>query len=198
MEQNFQTSFIPKKPIVKERAVAARPVSLVLIIALLVLFTILLATGGLFFYKGIIAKRIAGMESTLNLAKSRFEPAKIAELQVLDKRLRASNEILAEHISVTPIFALLEDITMKTVRFTKFSYILEPEGGKTVAVKMSGVARGYKAIALQSDLFAQNQNLIDPVFSNLTLDSNANVLFDLDFSVDSNFVNYKQTIPSDI
>jgi hypothetical protein len=63
---------------------------------------------------------------------------------------------------------------------------------------MSGVAMGYRAIALQSDLFAENKNLIDPVFSNLTLDSDANVLFDLDFSVDSNFVNYKQTLPADI
>lgn len=198
MEQNFQTSFIPKKPIVKERATESRPVSLVLIIALLVLFTVLLATGGLLFYKAATAKRISNMEDTLNLAKSRFEPAKISELQVLDKRLRASSDILAGHISVTPIFKLLEGITMKTVSFTQFSYSVDKNDHSKVAVKMSGVARGYRAIALQSDLFAANRNLIDPVFSNLTLDPNANVLFDLDFSVDSNFVNYKQTLPSEI
>lgn len=198
MEQNFQTSFIPKKPIIKERATSSRPVSMLLIFSLFILFTVLLSTGGLYFYKGIKAKSITKMESDLNLAQNRFEPAKISELQVLDKRLRASSEILANHISVTPIFDLLESITMKTVRFTKFSYALEEENNSRVAVKMSGVANGYRAIALQSDLFAKNKNLIDPVFSNLKLDTNANVLFDLDFSVDPNFVNYKQTLPADL
>ncbi len=201
MEQNFQTSFIPKKPIVDERSVAPRPVSLWTIVALLVLFTVLLATGGLYFYKGITAKSISKMESDLNLAKNRFEPAKIAELQVLDKRLRAGSEILANHVAISPIFKLLEKITMKSVRFTKFNYGLEASKNSPkislIKIKMSGVASGYRAIALQSDLFAKNKNLIDPVFSNLTLDENANVLFDLDFSVDPSFINYKQTLPAE-
>lgn len=198
MEQNFQTSFIPKKPIVKERAVSSRPVSLFMIISLFVLFAALLFTGGLFFYKGITEKSIKKMESDLNLAKNRFEPAKIAELQILDRRLRAGEDILANHISITPIFKLLEQITMRSVRFTKFSYKLEEDNSGVVAVEMSGVAQGYRAIALQSDLFAKNENLIDPVFSNLTLDNNANVVFDLDFSVDPSFVSYKRTVPGDI
>ncbi len=198
MEQNFQTSFIPKKPIIKERAASPVPVSIFLIISLFVLFTVLLAAGGLYFYKSVTQQRITKMENDLNLARNRFEPSKISELQVLDKRLRASNEILANHISVTPIFELLADITMKTVRFTKFSYTTGTDKNSRVAVKMSGVAIGYRAIALQSDLFTENKNLVDPIFSNLTLDADANVVFDLDFSVDSNFVNYKQTLPADI
>jgi hypothetical protein len=198
MEQNFQTSFIPKKPIIKERATSSRPVSILLIISLFILFTVLLASGGLYFYKGITAKRIAKMESDLNLAQNRFEPSKISELQVLDKRMRAGSEILANHIAVTPIFELLEKITMKSVRFTKFTYTLEEEQGLVVSVNMSGITTGYRSIALQSDIFAQNKNLIDPIFSNLTLDPSGNVVFDLDFSVDSNFVNYKQTLSADI
>ena len=90
---------------------------------------------------------------------------------------------------------------MKSVRFTKFNYGLEASKNSPkislIKIKMSGVASGYRAIALQSDLFAKNKNLIDPVFSNLTLDENANVLFDLDFSVDPSFINYKQTLPAE-
>ncbi len=194
MEQNFQTSFIPKKPMVKENAVSARPIGIFLIASLLVLFTVLIATGGLYFYKGVVMKSIADMEKTLTLAKSRFEPAKIAELQVLDKRLKASSEILSKHIAITPIFKILGDITMKTVRFTKFSYDLENDKDIIVNIKMSGIAIGYRSVALQSDLFAKNKNLIDPVFSNLALDDKGNVLFDLEFSVDPSFVNYKRTL----
>ena len=43
------------------------------------------------------------------------------------------------------------------------------------------------------NLFAKNRNFIDPVFSNLTLDDKGSVLFELNFSVNSSFVNYKET-----
>ena len=134
------------------------------------------------------------MENDLNLAKNRFEPSKIAELQVLDKRLQASSEILSKHIAVTPIFAALQTITMKTVRYTRFSYDFGSGKDAKIVVKMSGLAVGYRSVALQSDLFAKNKNLIDPVFSNLTLDNSGNVIFDLEFSVDPSFVDYKQML----
>jgi hypothetical protein len=194
MEQNFQTSFIPKKPIIKETTISSQPISAFLIISLFVFLTVLLATGGLYFYKGVVAKKITDLESTLNLAKNRFEPSKIVELQILDKRLKAASEVLSKHSTVIPIFKALEQLTMKTVRFTKFNYSLGTEEKNTINVKMSGIAIGYRSIALQADLLAKNKNLIDPVFSNLTLDNSGNVVFDLEFSVDPNFVNYKQAL----
>ena len=194
MEQNFQTSFIPKKSIVKERAVVARPVSFLVIISIFILFSMLIGTGGLYFYKKIMEKNITEIENSLNAAKNRFEPSRITELQVLDKRLRASSEILSKHIAVTPIFKALQLITMKTVRYIKFSYDFTNEINSKVLVKMNGHAVGYRSIALQADLFTKNKNLIDPIFSNLTLDDKGSVLFDLEFSVDPSFVGYKQTL----
>lgn len=196
MEPNFQTSFIPKKPILDEHVISSRPVSIFLIISLFILFAVLLGTGGLYFYKGVVSKNIVSMENTLTLAQNRFEPSKIIELQVLDKRLRAASEILSKHIVTTPIFKVLEQVTMKTVRYTKFNYELTTEKNINIMVniKMSGIAVGYRSIALQSDLFTKNKNLIDPIFSNLTLDNNGNVVFDLEFSVDPSFVNYKQML----
>lgn len=194
MEQNFQTSFIPKKPILNESVAYSRPVGIFFIVSLFILFTVLIATGGLYFYKGILVKKVADMENTLNLAKNRFEPSKIIELQTFDKRLRSSSEILSKHFTIIPIFNALEQITMKSVRFTKFSYELGIKDKSVISVKMSGVAIGYRSIALQSDLFAKNKNLIDSVFSNLTLDNGGNVVFDLEFLVDPSFVNYKQML----
>src|SRR3989344_3985549 len=125
MEQNFQTSFIPKKPIVEERPTGARSIGFFFVISVFILFTILLASLALYFYKGILVKNITRMENNLNLAKNRFEPSKITELQLLDKRLHASSEILSKHIAVTPIFQALQAVTMKTVRYTHFSYNFE-------------------------------------------------------------------------
>ena len=193
MEPNFQTSFIPKKSIITERVPATRPVSFFVIISIFILFCVILATGVLYFYKGIKIKGIAEMEKNLNLAKNRFEPAKITELQVLGKRLNASTEILSKHIAITPIFEELQKITMKTVRYTQFNYDFTKDEPSMILVKMSGVAVGYRSVALQADLF-NNKNFIDPIFSNLQLDDKGNVLFNLEFAVDPSFVDYKKTI----
>jgi len=162
--------------------------------SIFILFATVLGAGGLYFYKGILAKNIADLQNNLTLAQNRFEPSKITELKVLDKRLNAATEILANHLTIIPIFNELEQLTMKTVRFTKFSYAAGTDKNAVVDVKMSGVAIGYRSIALQSDLFAQNKNFLNPIFSNLTLDQSGNVLFDLQFSVDPKFVNYKQDL----
>lgn len=197
MEQNFQTSFMPKKPMIEERAVAARPVGLLAVVSIFIFLTVILVTGGLYFYKNFTQTTINKKEADLNKAKGRFEPSKIVELQTLDKRLRASTEVLSNHIAITPVFKMLEAVTMKSVRYTKFSYELGDEKATKITFKINGQATGYRSIALQSDLFTKNKQLIDPVFSNLALDDKGNVLFELSFSVDPNFVNYKQTLKSE-
>jgi len=194
MEQNFQTSFIPKKPMIEERAVASRPTSLLTIISIFIFIAVILASGGLYFYKGIVEKNIAKMSSDLTLAQNRFEPSKINQLQTLDKRLNSASIILSKHIAISPIFQSLQSLTMKTVRYTKFGYTFGDEKNAKVDVKMSGQAIGYRSIALQSDLFAKNKYLLDPVFSNLSLDDKGNVLFDLEFSVDPSFIDYEQML----
>ena len=191
MEQNFQTSFIPKKPMIEQRAVEKRPIGLFLVIAISFFLVMVLVSAGAYFYRDYLTKSIVQMENDLTKAKGRFEPAEISKLKLLDKRLNASGDILSKHIAISPIFEALNALTMKTIRYTKFSYDLT---NIKIIVKMSGQAVGYRSIALQADLFTKNKNLIDPVFSNLSLDDKGNVLFDLVFSVDPSFVDYQQVL----
>lgn len=194
MEQNFQTSFIPKKSIATERAPAPYYFGLITIVTIFFFITMLVSAGGLFFYKGILSSKISSMEESLVAAKNRFEPSKIQQLQVLDKRLRASTSVLGQHIAVTPIFEALQQITMKSVRYTKFSYDFSDQTKGVVEVKMGGIASSYRTVALQADLFSNKKYFIDPVFSNLSLDDKGNVLFDLDFSVEPNFIDYQNLV----
>ena len=80
MEQNFQTSFIPKKPMIEERTVASRPISFLTVVSVVIFFTVIIATGALYFYDKVLAKNITKMENDLNLAKNRFEPSKIIQI----------------------------------------------------------------------------------------------------------------------
>jgi hypothetical protein len=198
MEANFQTSFIPKKPVVKERAVRAPSVSFATIIAFIIFFASVLLVGGTILYKGNLEQAITTKSNELDLARGRFEEEKLNQLQSLDRRLIASEEVLAGHIAISPIFQDLQKYTMKEVQFTSFTYDFVDAGFKSVLVRMRGKAIDYRTIAVQSDLFSANKNFINPVFSNLVLDSDGNVLFDLEFSVDANFVDYRQKLLTEL
>ena len=196
MEQNFQTSFIPKKPVIETMPTEKRPMSVLLIISILLFLTMVLVSAGAYFYKGVLTSSITKMQNDLNLAKNRFEPSEITKLSLLDKRLQFSSEILSKHIAIHPIFDLLEANTLKTIMYKDFNYAIDDKTNN-VSVKISGQGEGYRAIALQAEMFSKNKNLIDPVFSNLSLDDKGNVSFDLLFDVDSNFLNYKQVIKTE-
>lgn len=191
MDQNFQTSFIPKKPIIEQTTVEKKPVGFILVIAIIIFLAMVVFSGGVYLYKSNLIKQKTQMENDINAAKGRFEPSQITKLKLLDKRLYASNQVLSKHIVVSPIFEALQAITMKTVRYTNFSYAFS---GSKIIITLSGQAVGYRSIALQSDLFKKNKNLIDPVFSNVTLGEKGNVLFSLQFSVDPSFVDYKEVV----
>ncbi|MBP7006607.1 MAG: hypothetical protein KBC44_01925 [Candidatus Pacebacteria bacterium] len=193
MEQNFQTSFIPKKPLVSQRATTSQPIGLLTIIPLIIFFGMIIAGAGIYFYKNSLAQSLTKMENDLNLARNRFEDDKISQLELLDKRLRASSSVLNNHVTVSPIFQALQEVTMKTVRYTRFDYSITGDTPE-IKVTMAGQTTNYKSIALQSELFANKKFFIDPVFSNLSLDEKGNVMFDLTFNVDPSFVNYNKSL----
>lgn len=198
MDKDFQTSFIPKKALSEERTVRQQPVSLVIFFATLLFFASLAAAGGVYFYKLSLVKKISSSAASLEKAKGAFEPKLIEDLQTLDRRLTAAQEILNNHIITSPIFASLSGLTLKSIQFTKFSYgFTAASGGQAIKVSMSGRARDYTSVALQSDMFGGNKYFKDPVFSNLQLDEKTgNVGFELEFMVDPSFVNFAQTVMS--
>ncbi len=196
MDKDFQTSFIPKKPLAEDRVARSRPVSLFVFIATLIFFGSLVAAGGTYFYRLSLGKKIASMNADLVRARDAFEPGLIEDLQTLDRRINAGSEILKNHVSVTPIFTALEQITLKSVQFTRFDYSRDSSSDASlVNVKMSGRARDYTSIALESNRFGTNKYFKDPIFSNLALDDRSGaVTFDLAFSVDSSFVSFEENL----
>lgn len=198
MDQTFQTSFIPRKPVVEVDNNKSKSFGFFLFFGLFIFFTTIVLYIGMYFYKQTFTKEIANKEASLTEAKDRFEPAKIVELKSLNKRLDAADEILNNHIAISPVFKLLEIITLKKVRYTQFDYNINSEKENLVEIRLSGVAENYRTVALQADLLSRdervNKYIIDPIFSNLTPDGKGNIVFDLKFTVDKALVNYKNTV----
>jgi hypothetical protein len=193
MEPTFQTTFIPKRsvaPITNQ----TKPTGLVLLfgfLATVVFIGSIAAYGILFFYKKQLATSIESSQTGLQRQGETFDSNIVLELDDVNRRLQAADILLEKHTVITPLFKSLEDITLKSVRFTNFSLQTPSAEQANTVVKMSGIAQGYDMVALQLDMFSRNRFLKDPIFSNLTPDQKGDINFNLMFTVDPSFVLYK-------
>jgi hypothetical protein len=191
----FQTSFIPKKPIQETREPSTRRVNVFLFIANIIFIASIAAAGFVYLTKGSLTRSIASMRTDLETAEQAFESNFISDLQNLDKRINTASIILQNHISVSPILKSLQELTLSSVQFTKFSHTITGSGASSViVVSMSGKTDEYESLALQSDALTKNKYITNPVFSNLNLDERGNVLFDLTFFVDPNLVLFGESV----
>jgi len=194
--QQFQpSSFIPKKspassPIKGQRT--RRSVNAFLLIAAIIFVISILAAAGMFLYERISSANVEEQKVQLERAKDAFEPRLIEELARLDKRINVAEGLMAEHITVSPFFTLLSTLTLKSIGFETFAFSRDELGNLTV--RMDGVSADYSSIALQSDLLGNNENIIDPIFSNFVLDSEGRVSFALELSVNGNFLLYENSV----
>lgn len=186
-------------PLHKAPIAMQRSVSIFTIIAIFSIIIVGGAYGGLYFYKSTLSVSVANAKKSLNLAESSFEADTISDLQLFDKRIAASKQVLASHIVVSPFFELLNTLTLPSIQFTKFSYSGSTDG-KSYSVKMSGNAKDYKSIAVQAGLLNSNAGkyLKDVAFSNLNLSDDKEkkgyVTFDVSFNVDPILLSYEKQL----
>lgn len=193
MEPTLQTTFIPKRPVASIVAEKKSNGAMTFfgVIATLVFLAAGISYGILFFYKKQLSTSIESSQASLTRQSETFDSNIVLELDDVNRRLESAEKLLTAHTIVTPLFKSLEELTLKTIRFTNFALQMPTRDRPTTLVKMSGSAQGYDAIALQSDMFSRNRFLKDPIFSNLVPDQKGNVSFDLTFFVDPSFVLYK-------
>jgi len=193
MENQFTTTFIPKKPMVpdaeSESAPVSRPVGLLSSISMIIFFITVAVAIGVYLWEQYEMKNVAVLAQSVTTVEKEFEPQLITQLQSLDKQLRNANILLTNHTVGSPVFDLLESSTLKQVQFGKFSYTVDDTNG--VTVKMSGIADGYQTIAQQSDVLGASTFLKNVIFSNFFLTPQGKVSFDLSFGVTPDFLNFR-------
>lgn len=200
MENNsFQTSFIPKRPIntTSGSSISSRDTGKnsnpFVIFSIIILILTILATGGLYLYKSALIKQRDNLSVNLEKVKNSFDQKTIGDLELFNKRISASREILNNHVVLSPMFKLLGDLTIPSIQYTKFSNSSTDKG---FTVVMSGVAPDYQSIASQANVFnGDNGRLFkNVVFSNLNKDLNNRVTFDVTFNVDPSLLSYQNNI----
>lgn len=191
MENSFQTSFIPKKPVSTNNVVRGSSTSLFTVLSVILLIIMGVASGGLYMYKNYLVKQKETLSNSLIKVRDSFEKATIDELALYDKRVNTAKQILNGHVVLSPLFTLLGDLTIPEVQYTKFEHTTSDKG---FSVKLSGVAADYRSIALQADAFnaTKGRSFKNVVFSNLTKNKDNSVGFDLEFNVEPALLSYEK------
>lgn len=195
MEPKFQSSFIPKGPIASSTSSVTtrvkRPRTILGLISTIVFFLSVLAAIGVFGYKFYLEYSVKNMALELEAAKASIEEETVKEIMRLNNRILATEDLIDSHSVLSPLFSYLEASTLKNVRFTEFVY--SANDGPMV-LSMKGEARGYAALAQQAEIFKKNKDFKNPVFSDLTLDDEGNVVFTFTTEINPNYLSYGREV----
>jgi len=198
MENSFQTSFIPKKPIdtsnVAIRADNKPRKNPFKIFAVFIFILAMFSSLILYFYDSYLNKQKTELSSELEVIKNSFNEDTISELETFGERISVSSEILSNHIVLSPMFEMIGDLTIPAVWFTSFNHQTTEDG---FIVKMSGVSEDFRSIALQAEVFGDDEDhsFKNIVFSDIVKDTDSNlVTFDLQFEVDPSLLSYEENL----
>ncbi len=197
MENSFQTSFIPKKPISSVESTSESSKSIFVVLSIILLIIMVIASAGFFIYKSYLIKQKEALSSSLLKVHNTFEKGTINELELFDRRVSAAKTILDNHIVLSPTFELLGELTIPTIQYTKFEE--ETTKNKKLVVKLSGISKDYKSIAIQANVFnsAKGRYFKNVIFSNLTKNRKNYVTFDVEFNIDSSLLSYEKNFSLD-
>ncbi len=206
MEPKFNTSFIPKKSLkadvvggyagensyVKRRTVRGPGFFLVL----LIFIATVSASIGMFVLIKSVESNIQTKTKTLNSQKDLFNKDDIDMLVETQTHLNSAEKILENHVAVTQLFDLLEDITLKNVQYTELEY--EDKEGKNI-VTITGVANGFREVALQTSEYRTksklNNGLRNPILKEIERNhEDKSVNFTVEVLVDKILVSFSDAI----
>lgn len=169
MEQNFDTSFIPKRPIFKEEGLQRHePVPVVSLVGFAVFFAALILTGLAFFFHQKESIAVQNLSAQLATEKERFNPQAIEELKSMSARLKFAKQVIDNHVAASPVLDLVEDVTIKSVYYQGLTLAKDEKAG--YGLKLMGKAPNYGLLYAQLEAFRAEPKIRDAEVRNIQLD----------------------------
>ncbi len=165
-----------------------KPLGLLMFVATIIFFISVLIAGGTFGWSKYLSSQKVKMKQDLDRNIKAFEPQTLQEYVRLNTRLNASQQLLSKHVAVSYIFDFLSENTLQSVSFNDFKYSVTADG--SAGLSLNGIAKSYNAVAFQSEVFGRERSLENPIFSNLDLDNQGNVIFNFATKLNPGFINY--------
>src|SRR3989338_2758018 len=123
------TSFIPKQALERPGTHAGpRPVGLMFVLALVILFVSGLVLGGALLYRSLLETEIeascsggegverCGLRATVAREEKNIDTLTTDKMQRLDKKLKIAEQLMKDHNSLLAVFKLVEQNTLPSIR----------------------------------------------------------------------------------
>lgn len=142
-------SFIPRRSFSFEQpSKKSSPVGLLGIIGGGVIIITLLFSGGAFFLRIFQERQIEALRDRLGALIDELDPATVRAMEIFDKKLALTANLLDEHTYASQIFTFLSQTTLKDVRFSSFAF-----SAKERTIILAVEAKGYSALIKQINFF---------------------------------------------
>ncbi len=171
------TSFVPKQPVAPQ-ARRPRPQAGVLYYASIFILGVMIVGAGLTFAYSLFLNNVRDSRQVLlQTAEQSINNETVADFIQLRNRIQTANVILDQRIRVSQFFDVLESVTLQNVRFKTLSFSVGDN--RAAKITMSGSARSFNALAVESSAFARNENFKRAIFSGIAADKSGVVSFTL-------------------
>ena len=158
MPDPTNSSFIPKRePAKKKRSVSTRRVYVFTLISYVLLFSALIAAGGVYFYKQMVDENLTKEITLLNNEISTFSEANMRRVLEFDGRLQQAQSRLDATISLPTMFSALEAATAQTVQVTALEIVRENEEKLVLTGTM--LTSSFDSAIFQRQMYKDNETV---------------------------------------
>lgn len=202
MDTKFQTSFIPKKPIISDPNISIRRsgggTSVFMFVGIIIFVLSLAGIGFTIAWKQILLKKQLSLQTELKAKEASFNEPLIDQLKKANTKIDLGSQLLKKHLAVSGLFDIVSQLTIQGVRFTSFEFS-SADTSKTsgnsansssgapasdgIKVTMRGVGNNFSSIAYQSDVLGESEKfgtkkiIKNPIISDLVVDATGKVEF---------------------
>lgn len=197
METKFQTSFIPRKPLVPNSSAATPPQSSdhasgFLVLIGMVLFGLSVASGIVVFgWEKVEKSNIEKNKVQLEVNKKQFG-SDIEFLKKFNTKINLTKRLVEGHTAISEVFTIINSLAVDNVRFSELDFQVPNDPRKDkIELKLKGEALSFPALAYQSDVLAETDKLVDASVADLMLGEKGIISFGLSGVIPLDKILYK-------
>jgi hypothetical protein len=157
-----------------------------LIVSLAACGATIVVAGGVFAYGQFLAHVETAKAAELQQAQDAVNNTTIKDYIRLKDRFASGETLLDNHILLSQFFDELEKVTLQSVQFNSLNLTVAGDG--TAKIDLSGTAKNFNALAVQSNTIAADQNFKEAIFSGIGFDSGNQIKFKLTANIDPQLI----------
>jgi|JI10StandDraft_1071094.scaffolds.fasta_scaffold596473_2 hypothetical protein len=186
LSPNIPTSFVPKMPVRTVAKASTSSFNLIGLIGVLFLIVALLGSAGVYAYGKYLDNAISVKGEEIKAAIAGVNSSTVEDFITLRNRFSAGKNLLESHIAFSQFLDVLEKATLQNVRFTSLRYVMEDNN--VITVSMSGTAKSFNALAVESNTFAREPYIKGAIFSDITTQLDGTVTFSVNAKLDPELI----------